>query len=150
MIELEALFRAQITLAAVQELGDTPLGRRRIIPITGGAFEGARLRGRVLPGGADWQVVRANGVADLDARYTLETDDGALVYVRNRGYRHGPPEVIARLAKGEPLDASLYYMRTTPWFETGDARYAWLNRLVCVATGARRAAAVELEVFSVK
>jgi len=150
MIELEALFRAQITLAAVQELGDTPLGRRRIIPITGGAFEGARLRGRVLPGGADWQVVRANGVADLDARYTLETDDGALVYVRNRGYRHGPPEVIARLAKGEPVDASLYYMRTTPWFETGDARYAWLNRLVCVATGARRAAAVELEVFSVK
>lgn len=150
MVELEALLRAQITLAAVQELGETPLGRRRIIPITGGAFEGARLRGRVLPGGADWQVVRADGVADLDARYTLETDDGALVYVRNRGYRHGPPEVIARLAKGEAVDASLYYMRTTPWFETGDARYAWLNRLVCVATGARRAAAVELEVFSVK
>lgn len=150
MVELEALLRAQITLAAVQELGETPLGRRRIIPITGGAFEGARLRGRVLPGGADWQVVRADGVADLDARYTLETDDGALVYVRNRGYRHGPPEVIARLAKGEAVDPSLYYMRTTPCFETGDARYAWLNRLVCVATGARRAAAVELEVFSVK
>jgi len=150
MVELEALLRSQITLAAVQELGETPLGRRRIIPITGGAFEGARLRGRVLPGGADWQVVRADGLADLDARYTLETDDGALVYVRNRGYRHGPPEVIARLAKGEAVDPSLYYMRTTPCFETGDARYAWLNRLVCVATGARRAAAVELDVYFVK
>ena len=150
MVELEALLRSQITLAAVQELGETPLGRRRIIPITGGAFEGARLRGRVLPGGADWQVVRADGLADLDARYTLETDDGALVYVRNRGYRHGAPEVIARLAKGEAVDPSLYYMRTTPCFETGDARYAWLNRLVCVATGARRAAAVELDVYFVK
>ncbi len=150
MVELEALFRAQITLAAVQELGETPLGRRRIIPITGGRFNGTRLSGRVLPGGADWQVVRADGVADLDARYTIQTDDGALIYVRNRGLRHGAPEVIARLAKGEAVDPSLYYMRTVPAFETGDARYAWLNRLVCVATGARRAAAVELEVFSVK
>jgi hypothetical protein len=150
MVQLDALFRALISLAAVQELGETPLGRRRIIPITGGTFEGARLRGKVLPGGADWQVIRGDGVADLDARYTLETDDGAKIYVRNRGYRHGPPEVLARLANGEAVDPSLYYMRTTPWFETGDARYAWLNRIVCVATGARRAAAVELEVFSVR
>jgi hypothetical protein len=150
MVQLDALFRAQISLAAVQELGETPLGRRRIIPITGGTFEGARLRGKVLPGGADWQVIRGDGVADLDARYTLETDDGAKIYVRNRGYRHGPPEVLARLANGEAVDPSLYYMRTTPWFETGDARYAWLNRIVCVATGVRRAAAVELEVFSVR
>jgi hypothetical protein len=104
----------------------------------------------VLPGGADWRVIRTDGVADLDARYTLETADGALIYVRNRGYRHGPGEVIQRLARGENVDPSLYYMRTTPSFETGDARYAWLNRIVCVATGARRAAAVELEVFEVK
>jgi hypothetical protein len=111
---------------------------------------GERLAGRVLPGGADWQVIRADGVAELDARYTLETDDGALVYVTNRGVRHGPAEVIRRLAAGEPVDPALYYMRTTPWFETGDARYAWLNRIVCVATGARRATAVELEVFEIK
>ena len=148
-MNLRPLFRAEITLAAPQELGATPLGRRRVIPITGGSFRGERLSGRVLPGGADWQVIRADGVADLDARYTLQTGDGALIYVRNKGYRHGPDEVMKRLAAGEAVDPTLYYMRTTPWFETGDARYAWLNRIVCVGTGARRAAAVELEVFEV-
>ena len=136
-------------MAPAQELGEAPHGRRRIIPITGGRVSGERLAGRVLPGGADWQVVRSDGVAELDARYTIETTDGALVYVANRGVRHGPAEVIRRLAAGEPVDPALYYMRTTPWFETGDARYAWLNRIVCVATGARRAASVELEVFEI-
>lgn len=149
-MKLQPLFRAEITLAAPQELGETPQGRRRIIGITGGRFAGERLSGRVLAGGADWQVIRPDGVADLDARYTLETSDGALIYVRNRGYRHGPPEVIRRLAAGEAVDPSLYYMRTTPRFETGDARYAWLNRIVCVGTGARRTNAVELEVFEVR
>jgi len=147
---LEKLFRAEITLAAPQELGDTPQGRRRIIAITGGRFAGERLSGRVLPGGADWQVIRADGVADLDARYTLETSDGVLIFVRNKGYRHGPAEVLKRLSMGEVVDPSLYYMRTTPRFETGDARYSWLNRIICVATGARRAAAVELDVYEVK
>jgi hypothetical protein len=137
-------------LAAPQELGDTPQGRRRIIGITGGRFAGERLSGRVLPGGADWQLIRADGVADLDARYTLETQDSALIYVRNRGYRHGSPEILRRLSSGEIVDPSLYYMRTTPRFETGDARYAWLNRIVCVATGARRPAAVELDVYEVE
>ena len=147
---LEPLLKAEITLAAPQELGDTPHGRRRVIPITGGSFRGERLAGRVLPGGADWQVIRADGVAELDARYTLETDDRALIYVRNFGYRHGPAEVIRRLAAGEAVDPALYYMRTTPRFETGAERYRWLNGLICVATGARRAAAVELEVFAVQ
>lgn len=148
-MNLQPLFKAEITLAAPQELGDTPLGRRRIIGITGGRFSGERLSGRVLPGGADWQVIRADGVADLDARYTLETSDGALIYVRNRGYRHGPREVLERLAGGESVDPNLYYMRTTPLFETGDERYAWLNRMVAVAAGARRPAAVELDVYEV-
>jgi hypothetical protein len=119
-LKLRNLLQAEITLAPAQELGEAPLGRRRIIAITGGRFLSERLSGRVLPGGAG-----------------------------NRGYRHGPKEVLARLAAGEPVDPDLYYMRTTPLFETGDARYAWLNRIVCVATGARRAAAVELEVFEV-
>ncbi|HEX2334612.1 MAG TPA: DUF3237 domain-containing protein [Burkholderiales bacterium] len=136
-------------MAAPQELGDTPQGRRRIIAITGGRFSGERLSGRVLPGGADWQLVRPDGVADLDARYTLETSDGALIYVRNRGYRHGPADILKRLASGESVDPGLYYMRTTPRFETGDARYAWLNRIICVASGARRRAAVDLDVFEV-
>ena len=149
-MQLATLLRAEILLAPAQELGETPQGRRRIIGITGGRFTGERLSGRVLPGGADWQVIRADGVADLDARYTLETNDGALIYVRNRGYRHGPADVLQKLAKGEAVDPALYYMRTTPRFETGDARYAWLNRIICVATGARRPAAVELEVYEVK
>ena len=149
-MQLQTLFRAEIFLDRPLELGDTPQGRRRIIGITGGRFSGERLSGRVLPGGADWQVIRADGVADLDARYTLETGDGALIYVRNRGYRHGPADVLKKLSLGEAVDPSLYYMRTTPSFETGDPRYSWLNRMVCVATGARRAAAVELEVYEVK
>ena len=148
-MNLRPLLKAEITLQPPLELGDTPLGRRRIINITGGSFSGARLSGRVLAGGADWQVIRADGVAYLDARYTLETADGALIYVRNRGYRHGPAEVLKRISSGEDVDPSLYYMRTAPSFETGDARYAWLNRIVCVATGARRPAAVELEVFEI-
>jgi hypothetical protein len=150
MLRLRPLLSAEITLAPVQELGDTPQGRRRIINITGGSFRGERLSGRVLAGGADWQVIRPDGVADLDARYTLETGDGALVYVRNHGYRHGPAEVLQKLAAGEEVDPSLYYMRTTPLFETGDARYAWLNRLICVGTGARKKSSVHLEIFEVQ
>ena len=149
-MKLQPLLKAEITLAAPQELGDSPLGRRRIINITGGRFSGERLSGRVLPGGADWQVIRTDGVADLDARYTLETNDGALIYVRNHGYRHGPADVIRKIGAGEAVDPSLYYMRTTPLFETGDARYAWLNRMICVGTGARRPNAVELEIFEVQ
>ena len=150
MLKLEPLLTAEITLAPAQELGDTPQGRRRIIPITGGKFHGTRLYGRVLAGGADWQLIRRDGVAELEARYTLETHDGALVYVRNDGYRHGPPEIMERLAKGEPVLPEYYYMRTTPRFETSHARYSWLNRMVCVARGARLPTQVELEVFEVR
>ena len=150
MIRTEFLCKLEVTLEPVRELGDTPLGRRRIIGITGGTFSGPRLQGRILPGGADWQLIRADGVAFLDARYTLETGDGALIYVSNQGYRHGPKVVIERLARGEEVDPALYYMRTTPWFETSAPGYAWLNRTVCVGTGARRAAAVELEFYEVQ
>lgn len=150
MPELAPLMRIKVTLEAIRDLGDTPLGRRRIIGITGGAFSGARLSGRVLPGGADWQLIRADGVAWLDARYTLETSDGALIYVNNHGYRHGPKEVVERLARGEDVDPALYYMRTTPWFETAAPAYAWLNRIVCIGSGARRADCVELDFFEVK
>jgi hypothetical protein len=149
VVELAPLLSIRVTLEAIRDLGDTPLGRRRIIGITGGSFSG-RLSGRVLPGGADWQLIRADGSAFLDARYTLETSDGALIYVNNRGYRHGPKEVVERLARGEDVDPKLYYMRTTPWFETSAPAYAWLNRIVCIGTGARRAQAVELDFFEVK
>lgn len=150
MLELSPLMHVEVTLEPARELGATPLGRRRIIGITGGSFAGPRLAGRILPGGADWQLIRADGVACLDARYTLETADGALIYVNNKGYRHGPKDVIERMARGEEVDPALYYMRATPWFETSAPQYAWLNRTICVATGARRRAAVELDFYEVK
>ena len=149
-MRLVALFRADIALAPARELGDGPLGRRRIIEITGGSFSGAHLSGNVLPGGADWQLIRGDGVAYLDARYTLETHDGALIYVRNRGYRHGPEAVIAQLARGIPVDPASYYFRTAPWFETSAPQYAWLNRTIFVGRGARLPDRVELDVFEVQ
>lgn len=150
MINTEFIFKAAITVGEVQELGETHVGRRRIIPITGGSFEGPQLSGAVLPGGADWQIVRADGSAYLEARYTIKTNDGALVYVQNKGYRHGPAEVMARVAKGEAVDPLSYYFRATPFFETADPGLAWLNRTICVATGERQADTVILDVYAVR
>jgi hypothetical protein len=145
---LERLCRATVEIAAPLVVGDTPLGLRRIIPITGGRVEGPRLSGEVLPGGADWQLVRADGGAMLEARYTVRTTDGALVYVRNVGLRCGPPEVLARLGRGEPVDPASYF-RTTPRFETAAPACAWLNDLVAVGSAVRRADAVVLDFYLV-
>lgn len=134
---LRPLCDLRVELAAPLELGTSPRGRRRIIPIGGGVVDGERLRGRVLALGADWQTILADGTAELDARYVIETHDGALIDVRNFGYRHGPNEVMARLARGEEVDPALYYMRTHPRFETGDPRYSWLNRTICIGSGSR-------------
>ena len=147
---LEHLIQVKLTLAPPLIVGAMVIGTRRIINITGGNFGGEELRGDVLPGGADWQLVRADGVAILEARYTLRTDDGALIYVQNRGVRHGPPEVLAALARGEEVDPAHYYMRTTPLFETGDPRYAWLNDIITVGSGVRHAEAVVLDFYEVK
>jgi len=150
MIKTEFIYTATITVGEVQELGETHMGRRRIIPITGGTFEGPGLSGDILPGGADWQVVRADGAAQLEARYTMRARDGALIYVENRGYRHGPAEVMARLAAGEAVDPADYYFRATPTFETSSPELAWLNQTICVASGTRRADAVILDVYAVR
>jgi hypothetical protein len=146
---LERLCRATVEIGAPFVVGDTPLGLRRIIPITGGRVEGPRLQGVVLPGGADWQIVRADGGAMLEARYTVRTADGALIYVRNVGLRCGPPEVLARLGRGEPVDPAAYYFRTTPRFETGAPQYGWLNDLVAVGSAVRRPEAVILDFYAV-
>ena len=136
-IDTEFLFRIAIDVARIVELGETPFGRRRIAEISGGSFEGPRLKGRVAPGGGDWVLVRRDGVTQLDVRLTLETDDGALIYMTYRGARHGPAEVIARLDAGEAVDPSSYYFRTAPFFETAADNYAWLNGIVAVASGER-------------
>lgn len=148
-LALRPLFDVEVDLAEVLSLGRTPLGERRIINITGGSFAGERLSGRVLPGGGDWQIIRADGAADLDARYTLETDGGRLIQVRSQGLRHGPPEILARLAAGEPVDPSRYYFRTVLRFETGAGELDWLNRVIAVARGVRLPRAVQLNAFEV-
>ena len=147
---LQLLYTSSINIAAPLDVGTTPHGQRRVINITGGAFAGPRLSGRILPGGADWQIVRRDGIVEVDARYTLDTDDGALIYITNWGLRHGPPDVIARLSAGEKVDPGEYYFRTTPVFETGAPEYAWLNGIISVAVGERRADAVIVTAFEVK
>jgi hypothetical protein len=146
---LDIAFRLRVTVAPALELGETEAGRRRIIPITGGTVEGPRLHGRVLPGGADWQIVRHDGCAELEARYTIEAADGALISVTNRGLRHGPPDVVARLIAGEAVDPALYYFRCAPVFETAAPALIWLTRSLFVGTGVRRPDAVELAFFAV-
>jgi hypothetical protein len=129
----------QVTVAAPQKIGTVPHGTRVTAPISDGRFEGPLLRGRVLPGGGDWTLLRGDGVLELDLRLTLQTDDGALIHMTSFGLRHGPPEVLAALGRGERVDPSAYYFRTVPRFETGDSRYAFLNRLLAVSSGDRRA-----------
>jgi hypothetical protein len=119
-------------------IGAVPYGTRRIAPLEGGTFEGARLRGRILPGSADWQLLRSDGVLEMDLRFTLQTDDGALISMTAFGLRHGPAQVIAAIGRGEVVDASTYYFRTMPRFETAHPAYAFLNRLIAVASGDRR------------
>jgi len=147
---LEPVFRLSVTVAAALELGETHAGRRRIIAMTGGTVSGPRLKGRVLPGGADWQIVRSDGCAELEARYTLEAHDGALISVTNRGLRHGPPDIVAKLIAGETVDPSTYYFRCTPVFETSAPAHLWLTRTVFTASGERHPDRVEIAVYAVR
>jgi hypothetical protein len=133
------LMTLQVVVPPPQKLGAGPHGTRVIAPIASGTFEGPRLRGKVLPGGGDWTLLRSDGVLELDLRITLLTDDDALIYMQSLGLRHGPPEVLAALARGEFVDPSKYYFRTAARFETGATQYAFLNRMLAVAWGDRRA-----------
>jgi hypothetical protein len=146
----EHLFDAHIQLAPPEDHGQTPYGRRSVHLVTSGAFEGARLRGTVRAGGGDWLLSYDDGYNELDVRATLETDDGALIYLHYHGVLHVAPEVMARAVRGDDISPSEYYFRTTPRFETGDKRYAWLNTLVCVAYGAFGPQRVSYRVFGVK
>src|SRR5215813_9924195 len=132
------LMTVRIAAAPPQQLGAVPHGIRTIVPVTGGDFEGPRLRGRILPGGGDWLLLRSDGVLELDLRITLETDDRALIDMRFQGLRHGPPDAIAALGRGEVVDPATYYFRTLPRFETSAERYAFLNRIISVGVGEAR------------
>jgi hypothetical protein len=135
--------------AEIDDLGETPLGHRRIVRVTGGTFEGPRLRGTVLPGGGDWLVERRDGVRALDVRITLRTDDDALIFAHYPGLFHAGPGVMDRLLRGEAVDPSEYYFRTAPLFETAAARYVWLNRLLAIGIGRRTSRQVLYTVHAV-
>jgi hypothetical protein len=138
MIETREIFELRVDVPELLDLGDTPMGRRRIATVAGGVFEGERLRGTVLGTAAgDWILQRSDGVTVLDVRLQLRTDQGELIHMTYRGLRHGPPEVMARLAAGESVDPRSYYFRVVPTFETAAPRLAWLNRIVAIGTGRR-------------
>jgi hypothetical protein len=149
-ISAEHLLDTHITLEAPQVIGATPLGQRSVFIVTGGTFEGHRLRGTVLPGGGDWLLSFAGGHNELDVRATIKTDDGALIYVRYQGVLHVDPAVAARGASGEDLDPASYYFRVPMRFETGHEKYAWLNTLVCIGYGAFGPGTVSYRVFGIK
>lgn len=138
-----------VELAQIRELGTGRAGLRRIIPIVGGHVTGPRLNGRILDVGADWQTIWPGGVAELDTRYAMETDDGATIEIVNYGYRHGPEHVIAAIARGEDVDPHSYYMRTQARLESGDERYAWVNRTLFVGSGMRNASAVVMSLYAI-
>mgnify|MGYP001176593247 FL=1 len=149
MIELKPLFELAAEVAAAQITPDGPYGTRRFIPVKGGSFRGERVSGRLLPGGADCQLIRPDGVAELDVRVTFETDDGVIFLMRGLGLRHGRPEVMQRIAQGEDVPGSEYYFRESMIFEAPSGRYEWLNRLIAIGHGERRARSVHISVFEV-
>lgn len=147
---LEPMARFTVELGPVWELGPTSgLGNRRIFPIVGGRFEGPLLSGTILDNGADWQVVTPGGVAIVDTRYLLQLRDGALVYLQTRGFRHGPPEVLAAIAAGETVDPASYFFRVYMTFETASPEHEWLNRAMAVGSAIRLANAVVYDAYLV-
>ncbi len=147
--KLTLAFTINVQVGPPTELGQVPRGRRRIIPILGGTFEGPNIRGKVVPGGADWQIVRADGFAELDTRYMLQTDAGQLIYIQNAGIRHAPPDVTKKLLAGEPVDPSQVYFKTVPTFETSVPELQWLTRSIFIGTGERHPAEVVIRVWKV-
>ena len=149
-IQTEFLFEMRLAVTGPFDCGSAGSGDRRFAVVTGGRFEGPRLKGEVLNGGSDALLVQPGGRTLLDVRAVLQTDDGARIYVTYRGVRNGPAPVMARLAAGEAVDPAEYYFRTALFFETGDARYAWLNDIVGVGTGRREKTGPIYRVFAVR
>jgi hypothetical protein len=147
--QLRPFCTLEVELSGVINMGQGRFGQRRIIPIVGGRVTGERISGRILNLGADWQTINADGVAELDARYAFETPEGAIVEIINQGFRHGPPEVMRRLATGEPVDPATYYMRSTARLESGHPDFQWLNRMVFAGTGARNASTVQIDLYEI-
>jgi hypothetical protein len=145
------VYRLEATLGDPQDVGEISAGHRRIVPLTGGTFSGPELRGKLLPGAsADWQIILSDGTALGDIRYTLETEWGDLLYVQSQGVRHGSPEVLARLGRGEDVDANDYTFRTSAKIETAAAGLDWLNKGVFISVAGRQPGGVIYEVYLVR
>jgi len=147
--ELSLLLEIRATLDTPIVVGEVPEGKRRVVPVLGGTFAGPKLRGTLLPGGADWQYLRPDGVMIVEAQYLLRTDDDIIIQVNNRGMRHGPEAVMRRLAAGEAVDPADYYFRATPRLCAPAGRYDWLNRRLFLCSGARYPDAVALWFYEV-
>lgn len=145
-ISLEHVCDISVEVAKPVEIGDTGLGERRIIDIVSGRVSGPRFNGRVRPG-ADFQIIRPNGLTVLHARYVIEADDGTLIYVENDGIRFGPRDALDKIKRGEPVDPALIYFRSVPRFETASPAYAWLMQSIFVCSGVRTPKTVELSVY---
>jgi len=130
-------------------VGETAHGTRRIIPIIGGKVEGPGIKGDIIKGGADWQVIRKDGVSELEAHYQFKTEDGVTIYIKNEGVRAASPEVAAKIARGENVDASQYYFRAVPKFEAPIGKYGWINDSIFICSGERLPDAVVLRVWRV-
>jgi hypothetical protein len=146
---LNHLCDIDVDVGPIRDLGPAPHGRRRIIAILGGRVYGPCLEAAIVPGGADWQYVRSDGVVELEARYSIRTSDGTEIAVTNRGLRRAAPEVMERLCRGEPVDPALVYFRTVPVFEAPAGRYDWLNRSIYLGAAERLPDKVHIRVFEV-
>ncbi|SIO19797.1 Protein of unknown function [Bradyrhizobium erythrophlei] len=149
VLETRYVFTITARIGEVTTAGETGHGVRRIIPITGGEVKGEGINGKVCAFGADFQIIRPNELIELEARYAFETDDGAVVYVENKGIRFGPIDLLQKLKRGEPVDPKLIYCRTVPKFETGAEKYRWLMENLFVASAARHADRVVIDVHQV-
>jgi hypothetical protein len=148
-LRFRPLLAFQLSVKAANVIGQTPGHDRRVGEITGGVFEGDRLRGKILSGGSDWQSLRTDGALTLNVRFVMQTDDGELIGMTYRGVRHGPAAVMERIARGEIVSPTDYYFRALPMFETGSEKYGWLNRIVTVAIGHRLATGPIYNVFEI-
>jgi hypothetical protein len=146
---LRHVFAIEVRIGKIGLAGPGPLGQRQHIPILGGEVSGPALQGRIRSGGSDWALVRADGASVIDARYTIEADDGALICVQSQGLRVSSPEVLEQMRAGQPVDASQVYFRATPQFEAPDGPHGWLNRHLFVATLERLPQSVRLQIFQV-
>ena len=148
-LQTRYVFTITAQIGGVTSAGDTGSGVRRIIPITGGEVRGKDVNGKVLASGADFQIIRPNELVELEAKYAFETDDGAVIYVENKGIRFGPVELLKKLGRGEPVDPTLIYFRTVPRFETGAEKYRWLMESLFIGSAARHADRVVIDVHQV-